>query len=1427
MIFLKIKNTIMKKTLLSIFSMLCMSWGVFSQSINDSFFDHVNYIGAFDGTYNWTTGWAEWDPVNKVYADATVTKGNGQFAFATGTHITANETWSGVVKLDGWVYVDEGATLTISAGTVIRGTEKSALIIQRGGKINAVGTSSNPIVFTSNQAAGLRAQSNWGGVVICGKATNNIAGGVGTTEGGITAQYGGTDDADNSGSLKYVRIEFAGYEIATGSEINGLTLCSVGKGTTLDHIQISYSGDDAFEWFGGTVNAKYLVSYRTEDDDFDTDNGYRGMVQYGVTLRSNDIVDTDAANTFESDNDASGSVAEPFTHAVFSNISAFGPSKTATDPATLATKHADGSAMRLRRNTRLQIYNAVFLGTGKGLRLESDGSQTAANSDLLTVQNSIMAGVRGDKFVQDANATVMTAATMEAWFKATSRHNSVLDNNSDAKITDPYAASPNFQPATGSPVLNASYWYTGTTNTTEASINNSFFDHVSYIGAFDGTYNWTTGWAEWDPVNKVYADATVTKGNGQFAFATGTHITANETWSGVVKLEGWVYVDAGATLTISAGTVIRGTEKSALIIQRGGKINAIGTAANPIVFTSNQAAGLRTTSNWGGLVLCGNAKNNIAGGVGTAEGGITSQYGGTDDADNSGSLKYVRIEFAGYEIATGSEINGLTLYSVGSATTIDHIQVSYSGDDGYEWFGGTVNAKYLISYKTEDDDFDTDNGYRGMVQYGIVVRSNDIVDTDAANTFESDNDASGSTAEPFTHAVFSNISAFGPAKTATDPATLATKHADGSAMRLRRNTRLQIYNTAFLGWGKGLRIESDGSQTAANSDLLTVQNCIIAGTRGDNFIQDANATVMTAATMETWFKAANRKNMVITNNSDAKISDPYAATPNFQPATGSPVLNASYWYSSTTNTTEASINNSFFDHVSYIGAFDGTNNWTTGWAEWDPVNKVYADATVTKGNGQFAMATGTHISANETWSGVIKLDGWVYVDAGATLTIEAGTIIRGTEKSALIIQRGGKINAVGTSSNPIVFTSNQAAGLRTTSNWGGVVICGNATNNIAGGVGTTEGGITAQYGGTDDTDNSGKLQYVRIEFAGYEIATGSEINGLTLCSVGNGTTVDHIQISYSGDDAYEWFGGTVNAKYLISYKTEDDDFDTDNGYRGMVQYGIALRSNDIVDTDAANTFESDNDASGSTALPFTHAVFSNISAFGPAKTATDPATLATKHADGSAMRLRRNTRLQIYNTAFLGWGKGLRIESDGSQTAANSDLLTVQNCILAGIRGDYFIQDANATVMTAATMETWYKATVRKNKVYTNNTDVKIADPFNFTSPNFQPANDSPVQNASYWFVTDVPVIETETGLVNYPNPFSGVTNLELQLEKVSEVRITILDISGKIVANLQNGKLMEGTHRFTFDATNLPKGIYVAKVIAGNSQKAIKMLSY
>jgi hypothetical protein len=1420
----------MKKTLLSIVLSLAFTSALFAQSISNDFFDKVSYIGAFDGTIDWTKGWTNFDPVNTAYAEATETKGNGQFSRSAGVHITANETWKGVIKLDGWVFVDAGATLTIEAGTIIRGTSKSVVSVERGAKIMAVGTLDKPIVFTSNQGAGFRANSDWAGLVICGKGINNNPGGEGIAEGGIDSPYGGTDNEDNSGVLKYVRIEFPGYEVASGKEINGLTFYSVGSKTSIDYVQVSHSGDDGYEWFGGAVNAKHLISYKTEDDDFDTDNGFSGMIQYGLVLRDPNIVDTDAANTFESDNDAAGSTAEPFTKAIFSNISAFGPAESATSPASLLPNHAGGSGMRLRKSTHLQIYNAIFMGWGQGLRIESDNSQTAANADVLTVQNTILAGTRGTQFVPDSKATVMDAAAMEAWYKDAKRKNSVFATNQEVKIASPFNYSAlNFQPLPGSPALDASIWFTPTNNNETASINNSFFDKVSYTGAFGELIDWTKGWANFDPQNANYAEATIIKGNGQFSRSAGAHITANETWSGVIKLDGWVFVDAGATLTIEPGTIIRGTSKSLVSVERGAKIMAVGTVDKPIVFTSNQGAGFRSQSDWAGLVICGKGLNNNPGGEGIAEGGIDSPYGGTIADDNSGVLKYVRIEFPGYEVASGKEINGLTLYSVGSKTAINYVQVSYSGDDGYEWFGGSVNSKYLISYRTEDDDFDTDNGFVGMVQYAAILRDPNIVDTDAANAFESDNDAAGSATMPITHAVFSNISAFGPSKSATDPATLLPNHAGGSAMRLRKSTQLQIFNSAFLGWGQGLRIESDNSQNAANADLLTVQNSIIAGSRGLSFVPDSKATVMDAAAMEAWYKAASRKNQLLSTNEEAKVTDAFNLdAPNFLPMSGSPLLKSSYWNEGSSENEPVSINHSFFDKVRYIGGFDGNLNWTSLWANFDPQNTNYPDATITKGNGQFSRSAGAHITGNETWSGVIKLDGWVFVDAGATLTINPGTIIRGTSKSLISVERGAKIMAVGTAEKPIVFTSNQGAGFRAQSDWAGVVICGKAYNNNPGNEGIAEGGIDSPYGGTIPDDNSGELKYVRIEFPGYEVATGKEINGLSLYAVGSKTKINFVQVSYSGDDAYEWFGGSVNAKYLISYRTEDDDFDTDNGYSGMVQFGLIQRDPNIVDTDAANAFESDNDAAGSTTTPFTTAIFSNISAFGPSASATSPATLLPKHAEGSAMRLRKNTRLQIYNALFMGWGQGLRIESDGSQTAANADILTVQNTTIAGSRGLDFVEDSKSTVMNAAAMEAWYKAPSRRNKLYDTNDEVKIPNAFNYDAWNFQPVSASLVFDISYWVPTAVsPLVSSdEMDLVNYPNPFSGSTTIELQLKNNSFVRIFVVDLAGRTVSKIQEGNLTEGTHQFEFDGSNLPKGIYVAKVITDNSQKAVKMIS-
>lgn len=203
------------------------------------------------------------------------------------------------------------------------------------------------------------------------------------------------------------------------------------------------------------------------------------------------------------------------------------------------------------------------------------------------------------------------------------------------------------------------------------------------------------------------------------------------------------------------------------------------------------------------------------------------------------------------------------------------------------------------------------------------------------------------------------------------------------------------------------------------------------------------------------------------------------------------------------------------------------------------------------------------------------LRGFVNVNPPAVLSIQAGTIIYGekSSKGTLIINRGAKIMADGTASQPIVFTSQQPAGSRSPGDWGGIIIAGNASINVPGGTAVIEGGTGTVYGGgssPNDDDNSGVMKYVRIEFPGIAFLPDNEINGLTLGGVGRGTTIEYVQVSYSGDDSFEWFGGSVNAKYLIAFKGVDDDFDVDFGFRGKLQFGFALRDPNIADISGSN-----------------------------------------------------------------------------------------------------------------------------------------------------------------------------------------------------------------------------------------------------------------
>lgn len=398
--------------------------------------------------------------------------------------------------LRGFVNVNAPATLTIEPGTVIFGekSSKGTLIINRGAKINASGTADMPIVFTSQLAPGQRGAGDWGGVIIAGRSSINVPGGTATIEGGTGTIYGGgstPDDNDNSGVLRYVRIEFPGIAFLPDNEINGLTLGGVGRGTTIEYIQVSFSGDDAFEWFGGTVNARYLIAYRSVDDDFDTDFGYAGKVQFALGLRDPQLADISGSNGFESDNDGTGTTNSPRTQPLFSNVTLIGP--MADTAASRNTNYRRGA--HLRRSTLTSIYNSIVMGWPTGLLLDGSNVVAACSTDVLQIRNSIWAGLR------QGNAFTTTVASFDAagWYTTASFGNRSYTQPVEVGLAAPFNLdNPNPVPQTASPAATGASF-------TNARLSDPFFVVTTYVGAFAPTgIRWDQGWANYNPQNTVY-----------------------------------------------------------------------------------------------------------------------------------------------------------------------------------------------------------------------------------------------------------------------------------------------------------------------------------------------------------------------------------------------------------------------------------------------------------------------------------------------------------------------------------------------------------------------------------------------------------------------------------------------------------------------------------------------------------------------------------------------------------------------------------------------------------------------------------------------------------------------------------------------------------------------------------------------------------
>ncbi len=1215
----------------------------------------------------------------------------------TTVHWTKNNTY----VLDGLVFLEEGGTLHIEPGTIVKFTPRadvgnpSALVITRGAQIFAEGTPTEPIIFTAEidnvadpSDLGPTDNALWGGLVILGKgvtqkngnATVNIEG-IDTSE--PRGSYGGTDNADNSGVLKYVSIRHGGRLIVSGSELNGLSLGAVGSGTTLEYIEVYANSDDGIEFFGGAPNLKHAVVAFSEDDSFDWDEVYTGKGQFWFSIQRADIADSGGELDGTTPDDLT-----PYSNPTVYNWTHIGagPGATASNPLGLLFRA--GTAGTVANSIITEMKNKAIEVQDKDAGA-NDAHQKLVNGELKIINNLFWNN--GSNTTLDASATGMIRVTSgqpnQDDADASDLIAHLIANNS--VIADPGIRSvsrdqdKNLDPR---PLRSgASY-----TNTLAAfPDSDGFFTHVNFAGAFSSNPDqlWIAGWTALDR-NGHLKD--LSAGGEVINIVDGDLIGGqvyNWTKNNTYILDGLVFLEEGGVLNIEPGTVVKFTPRadvgnpSALVITRGAKIYAEGTLEEPIIFTAEiddvaDPTDLGPTDNalWGGLVILGNGitqKNGNATvnieGIDTSE--PRGSYGGTDNADNSGVLKYVSIRHGGRLIVSGSELNGLSLGAVGSGTTLEYIEVYANSDDGIEFFGGAPNLKHAVVAFTEDDSFDWDEVYTGQGQFWFSIQRADIAD--------SGGELDGTTPDDLTP--YSNPTVFnwthigaGPGATASNPLGLLFRA--GTAGTVANSIITEMKNKALEVQDKDAGA-NDAHQKLLSGELKISGN--LFWNNGSNTTLDASSTGIIRVTSgqpnQDDPDASDLIAHLIANNS--VIADPGIRSvsrdqdENLDPR---PLRSGAAY----TNTLTAYPANPFFTEVNYAGAFSSNLDqlWVAGWTALER-NGHLKDLT-TGGEDIFIVDADLEGGGNVydwTKNNTYILDGLVFLEEGGTLNIEAGTTVKFTSRadvgnpSALVITRGSKIYAEGTLENPIIFTAEaddvtDPSDLGPTDNalWGGIVILGNgvtqkngnATVNIEG-IDTSE--PRGSYGGTDNGDNSGILKYVSIRHGGRQIVSGSELNGLSLGAVGSGTTLEYVEVYANSDDGIEFFGGAPNLKHAVVAFTEDDSYDWDEVYTGKGQFWFSIQRADIADSGGELDGTTPDDLtpySNPTVYNWTH-----IGA-GPGATASNPLGLLFRA--GTAGTVANSIITEMKNKAIEVQDKDAGA-NDAHQKLVNGELIIASN----------------------------------------------------------------------------------------------------------------------------------------------------------------------
>jgi hypothetical protein len=521
-----------------------------------------------------------------------------------------------------------------------------------------------------------------------------------------------------------------------------------------------------------------------------------------------------------------------------------------------------------------------------------------------------------------------------------------------------------------------------------------------------------------------------------------SNVTASTTWTkgNTYILDGRVFVTNNATLTIEPGTVIKGRvraaqDASALVIARGAKIMAEGTAAEPITFTA-QADNLNGNLSqsdrglWGGVVLLGRARTNTASGTGNIEGIPTTEplgiYGGTDDADNSGVMRYVSIRHAGSLLGPNNELNGLTFGAVGSGTTIEYIEVFANADDGFEWFGGTVNAKYLVSAFNDDDAFDWDEGYRGKLQFLFTIQDPAV----GNHAFESDGGTTPEDGQPYAMPTIYNYTAIGSGATSTNSNSIGPIFRD--------NTGGKVYNSVFHDFrGYAWRIETESAQGQDSAKRLAAGEIVIAnnlfgtfgaGTTDAQLFVAANATAGGTAPASNYtaehIRAAAQGNRVNTDPLFVAIDRTKGGRLDPRLRSGSPALQLA----------AIAPNDGFFTAANYIGAFTTSDNWAYAWT------KLGRDGYFSPASGLSEPGSGNSVTVNAgSTSKLVNIATRTTLVAGGTAF--SGFFISGAQSQTVMIRAVGPglapLGVTGFVADPILELYSGTTKIGENDNWSG------------------------------------------------------------------------------------------------------------------------------------------------------------------------------------------------------------------------------------------------------------------------------------------------------------------------------------------------------------------------------------------------------